>query len=108
MNDQLKIAKLNDKIESRKADIEAIKLLINNPMLEIVLGFTIIEILQKTDSPWSSKDLFGNRAPLVGELAGTAAEAGIFTAVALQQLAALAPAIGQSGGLASLLPMLIK
>ena len=79
---ELSAAKILAKAEKHKADVELMKALISNPVVEIVGAYVIIESLQATK--------------MIGNVAGTAAEAGCLAAVALQQLAPLAPYIAES------------
>lgn len=70
-----KIAKLN----AQSKQIQAILEILRNPVVEILLGYLVIEYAQNKK--------------IIGSVAGTVAEGGILSAVALQQLAPLTPAI---------------
>jgi hypothetical protein len=77
MNEQLKIARINARVEREKMLIT----LLSNPVMSLVLGFTVIELLQKYK--------------IIPETAGTVAEG----ALVLSTVApAVAPAIKEVGG----------
>ena len=69
-----------------KAQAETMKLLLTNPVVEIIAAYVLIELLQR----------YPANKPIIGSIAGTIAEGGCLSAVALQQLAPLAPYIAQS------------
>lgn len=64
MNDSLKIAK----IQSKQAQAQLVKELICHPVFSLILGFVLIETLQK----WKVNP--GDKQGLMPELAGTLAE----------------------------------
>jgi len=118
MSTELAVRKQELKLEMRKLDQELIKStvdsavnLLKNPVLEIILGYLVIEACQKievgesiTESgsdplwlkglksmigiPWS-KQTVTTKGYLIPHTAGTVAEAGILVAVAMQQPATL-------------------
>ena len=75
------------RIQARSIEIQSTErvllALIDNPVVEIVAAYIIIEYLQKKG--------------YIPNVAGNIAEAGVLAAVGLQQLAPLAPAIAAGG-----------
>lgn len=71
----------------KQAEVETLRLvkdILANPVVEIVLGYAAIEMLQKQG--------------VIPGLAATIAEGGVLTTVAYQQLAPFMPQLIQSGG----------
>lgn len=90
------------KYEYKAKELQVLKDLLTNPVFEILLGYVAIEAMQVTQSPFTRTP-----AAMMPPLAGTIAEAGILTAVAMQQLAPLAPYMAQGAkGLSDLAPLL--
>lgn len=72
------------KIARTQNEQALIRDLVNNPVIEILVAYIVIEALQKQG--------------LMPALAGTLAEGGILTAVACQQLAPIVPDLVHGGG----------
>ena len=94
-SEAVKLARIREKAQFRRDFLEIVK----NPVIEILLGYLVIEYLQTIPINRTAEQLrrIGrderSDIAIIPAKAGTIAEAGILAAVALQQLAPLSPAL---------------
>jgi hypothetical protein len=92
MNTDLKIARELTKQRTLDSILKVSTTLLSNPVVEILLGYLAIEYCQTHGS--IVKDKWGRidkdaSVPLIPQVAGTVAEAGLLVAIAMQQPATL-------------------
>lgn len=86
-SDALKIARLRARADRRAADVEMVKAFLGNPILELVGGFVLVEVLQRTPAS----------RPIIGNVQGNLLQTAIIGGVSLQQLAPILPTLAQAG-----------
>lgn len=99
MESTLKAAREQRRIERLRHNAQLVQSLVNNPVVQIVAGYLVLE--------------YAERRGWVGPVAATVAEAGVLSAVAMQQLAPIAPDLlrASEGGLnlvTKAAPLLLK
>lgn len=98
MNDSVKLARLELSREREKQAFEIAKLLLTNPAIELVLGFTLVELGQR----------YPTHKPLFTGVQGNLMQAGMAGIITAQQIAPLMPQIAAGGAsLAKLLPAVL-
>jgi hypothetical protein len=101
ISDALKIAKLQSRDKARQAQIDFAKMLLGNPVVELLGGIAVITYLNKGSQSWLQSITGIN-------LAAGAEYAGLVTIIGLQQIAPLMPSIAAgSEGMAKALPALL-
>jgi len=101
INDAVKVAKINARSMRESKQMDLIKSLATNPVVELLVGIAAITYLNKGSQSWL-ESISGI------DLAAGSEYAGLIAIIGLQQLAPLAPAIAQgSGGLAKMLPAVL-
>lgn len=87
ISDSVKIAKINARAARDIKAMELLKVMATNPIVELVSLYLIVETLQR----------YPRNEPILGTISGLALEVAGTTAVGLQQIAPLMPAIAQGG-----------
>lgn len=91
-SDAIKLRRLEIKVDREKAQLAAAKdlarLIITNPVAEIVGGFVLIELLQR----------YPTSRPIIGNWQGNLMETGLAGIITAQQIAPLLPTMGEAAG----------
>lgn len=96
ISDAVKIARITASASKRAADAESLRVLMNNPIIELLVGFALVEIGQR----------YPQDKPLFTGTQGNLMQAGIAGLITAQQIAPLTPALAQGGAaLTSLLKL---
>lgn len=101
INDNLKIARIYARAERAKNNAEILRLLMTNPVVELLAGIMAISYLNKGSQSWleSATGI---------DLAAGGEYAGLVAIIGLQQLAPLVPAIAAGAeGLSKSLPAML-
>jgi len=88
MNGEMQAAKILADKEYNLAKISLLKDLLKNPILEIVGGFVLVEVLQR----------YPKDRPIIGNIQGNLIEAGLTGIITVQQLAPSLPYLAESSG----------
>lgn len=88
MNDSLRIAKINARAMREKAELELMREIVKNPVIELIGAFVIVETLQR----------YPASRPIIGNWQGNILEGSIGGIIGIQQLAPSLPYLAQATG----------
>lgn len=91
ISDAVKVAKINAKAVREAKQLDLVKVLATNPVIELIAGIAAITYLNKGSQSWL-ESISGI------DLAAGSEYAGLIAVIGLQQIAPLIPSIVQAGG----------